>query len=121
MKKYLKESEKEELCGREEVRCDGAHTETRGIAQGYLGGGGRKEKMKGKTQLRILRPNMGCETFRASCMSVCKVFVKLTNRHTTGPQRGERAWGRAEWRQVVVSIQSQDCVLDDDDDNEYKG
>ena len=55
MKKFLEESEKEELCGRvwgrEEVRWWG----TRGIASGYLGGGGVKEK--GKAQIKIFRPN----------------------------------------------------------------
>ena len=38
-------------------RCDGAHTETRGIAQRYLGRGGGKEKGKGKAQIKIFRPN----------------------------------------------------------------
>ena len=59
MKKFLEESEKQEPCGKEseeEKRSDdGAHTETRGIAQGYLGGGGEKEK--GKAQIRIFRAN----------------------------------------------------------------
>ena len=59
MKKFLEESEKEESCGEESEEekrpDDGAHTETRGIAQGYLGGGDGKEK--GKAQIRIFRPN----------------------------------------------------------------
>ena len=44
----MEESEKEEFCGREERSDDGAHTETRGIANL---GGGEVRKKKGRPRL----------------------------------------------------------------------
>ena len=74
---------------------DREHTETLGLAQGYLG----REEM-GRPRLeyfdQIIR-DMGCETFRE---------VKGL------------AWDRVKWRRGVMSNQSQDCVLNDDEINE---
>ena len=67
--KWMNKITNEEVLGRsgekdlveeseEEKRSDdGAHTETRGIAKGYLGRGGGKEKEKRETQIKIFRPN----------------------------------------------------------------
>ena len=74
------------------------HTESRGIDQGYFGRGDGKEKGKGRSRLKYFDQtilDMECETFRE---------VK------------QLAGDRAEWRRVVASNQSKDCVLNDDDD-----
>ena len=57
MKKFFKESEKEELCGREEVRQMMGHTLRHGgLVRDILEGGEGREKGK-KAQIRIFRPN----------------------------------------------------------------